>query len=123
MARCDEGYRCQVCGGDVEAITDSALYLRYILGEIPLEQLHQWPECHLRCLPALAQYICSPSFEPVFDSSPFQKSTLPADYVQAEEARITAGWERLRAIPTLGLSVPEYPLHIHPEADADSPLR
>src|SRR5437660_390556 len=40
MAKCDEGYRCDVCGRDVEAITDSELYLRYVLGEVPLEQLH-----------------------------------------------------------------------------------
>ena len=37
MARCDEGYRCEVCGKDVEAVTDSDLYLRYILGEVPLD--------------------------------------------------------------------------------------
>ena len=37
MARCDEGYRCEVCGRDVEAVTDSDLYLRYVLGEVPLE--------------------------------------------------------------------------------------
>ena len=37
MAKCDEGYRCEVCGVDVEAITESDLYLRYVLGEVPLE--------------------------------------------------------------------------------------
>jgi tetratricopeptide (TPR) repeat protein len=40
MARCDEGYRCEVCGRDVEAVTDSDLYLRYVLGEVPLDRLH-----------------------------------------------------------------------------------
>ena len=33
MAKCDEGYRCEVCGRDVEAVTDSDLYLRFVLGE------------------------------------------------------------------------------------------
>ena len=28
MARCDQGYLCDVCGQDVEAITESDLYLR-----------------------------------------------------------------------------------------------
>ena len=34
VARCEEGYLCDVCGGDVEAITDSDLYLRYVIGAI-----------------------------------------------------------------------------------------
>ena len=41
MAKCDEGYRCEVCGQDVEAITESDLYLRFVLGEVPLEMLHR----------------------------------------------------------------------------------
>ena len=32
MAKCEEGYLCDVCGGDVEEITDSDLYLRYVVG-------------------------------------------------------------------------------------------
>jgi hypothetical protein len=43
VAKCDEGYRCEVCGRDVEAITDSDLYLRFVLGEVPLETLHLSP--------------------------------------------------------------------------------
>jgi hypothetical protein len=35
VAKCDEGYRCEVCGLDVEVIVDSDLYLRYVLGEVP----------------------------------------------------------------------------------------
>ena len=57
MARCDEGYRCEVCGRDVEAITESDLYLRYVLGEVPLERLHLQRERHISCNPALAQFI------------------------------------------------------------------
>ena len=33
MARCEKGYLCSVCGQDVEAITESELYLQYVLGE------------------------------------------------------------------------------------------
>ena len=34
MAKCEEGYLCDVCGGDVEEITDSDLYLRYVIGQL-----------------------------------------------------------------------------------------
>ena len=50
MARCEQGYLCEVCGRDVEEITDSDLYLRYILGEVPLYQLHQLRERHVQPL-------------------------------------------------------------------------
>ena len=53
MAKCDEGYRCEVCGRDVEVIAESDLYLRYVLGEVPLERLHRLPERHIRCNAAL----------------------------------------------------------------------
>ena len=49
MARCDEGYRCEVCGEDVPEIVDSDLYLRFVLGEVPVYVLHQLPERHQRC--------------------------------------------------------------------------
>ena len=49
MARCDEGYRCEVCGGDVEAIVDSDLYLRFVLGEVPIFRLQKQAERHIRC--------------------------------------------------------------------------
>src|SRR5437764_510005 len=32
MAACETGYLCEICGRDVEAITESDLYLRYVLG-------------------------------------------------------------------------------------------
>lgn len=115
MAKCDEGYRCDVCGADVEAITDSDLYLRYVLGDVPLDRLHLSPERHVRCNPALAQYIVDPDFEPVVCEGPFAKSELDAAFVAAEEARVTRGWRRLRAIPALGLSIAEYPLAVTPD--------
>ncbi len=109
MAKCDEGYRCEVCGHDVTAITESDLYLRFVLGEVPLEWLHRLPERHIRCNPSLAQYIVDAKFEPVCCSGPFAKENLDAEYVREEEARVTRGWRRLQAIPQLGCSLPEYP--------------
>ena len=57
MARCDQGYLCDVCGGDVEAIVDSDLYLRYVMGEVDPLALPTMPERHIRCNPAIAQYV------------------------------------------------------------------
>ena len=117
MAKCDEGYRCEVCGGDVEAVTESDLYLRFVLGEVPLELLHRLPERHLRCNPALAQYIVDPAFAPVVCGGLFAKAEQYAAFVAAEEARVSRGFRRLLAIPTLGLAVPEYPLSVTPEEE------
>ncbi len=114
MARCDEGYRCHVCGVDVAAITESALYLQYVLGEVPLEELSRRPECHIRCLPSLAQFIVDPAFPPVVCGGPFAKQMLDPDFVRQEEQRVTQAWRRLQAIPRLGLAVHEYPLHVTP---------
>ena len=122
MAKCDEGYPCEVCGGDVDGVLDSDLYLRFVLGEVPLEQLHLLPERHLRCNPAVAQYIVDDGFAPVACDGPFDKRTLDPDFVRAEEARVTTGWRRLQAVPTLRLAIPEYPLHITPVAP-DAPGR
>jgi len=115
MAKCDEGYICEVCGRDVEAIVDSDLYLRYVLGEVQLDFIHRLPERHIRCNPGLAQYIVDASFPPVAQAGDFDKSTLNATYVREEEERVTRGWRRLQAIPALGLSVAEYPLSVTPD--------
>ena len=115
MAKCDEGYPCGVCGQMVETVVDSDLYLRYILGEVALESLHLHPERHVVCNPALAQYIVADGWELVICTGPFDKRTLSADYVAAEEVRVTRGWRRLQAIPKLRLAIPEYPLSITPD--------
>jgi hypothetical protein len=115
MARCDEGYYCEVCGREVEAVTESDLYLRYVLGEVPLESLHRLPERHIRCNPAVAQYITDADFPPAVCPGPFAKANFDAAFVEAEEVRVSRGWRRLRAIPMLGLTVPEYPLSVTPE--------
>jgi hypothetical protein len=117
MAKCDEGYRCEVCGRDVESITDSDLYLRYVLGEVPLELLHRLPERHIRCNPALAQYISDDAFTPVVCDGPFAKVGLDPEFVREEERRVTRAWRRLQAIPALGLTVPEYPLSVTPDSE------
>ena len=117
MAKCDEGYRCAACDQDVEAVTESDLYLRYVLGEIPLERLHLSRERHIRCNPGLAQYIVAPEFEPVNCPGPFGKSGFDPEFVAGEELRVTGGWRRLQAIPTLGLTIAEYPLAVTPDAD------
>jgi len=117
MAKCDEGYRCEVCGRDVELIADSDLYLRYVLGEVPLELLHRLPERHLRCNPALAQYITDAKFIPVVCEGPFAKARLEPRFVSHEEHRVTRAWRRLQAIPVLGLTVPEYPLSVTPDEE------
>lgn len=110
MARCEQGYLCEVCGQDVGEITESDLYLRYVLGEVPPERLHLARERHLRCNPTLAQYIVDPAFPPVRCEGFFAKETLDAEYVAGEEARVTRGWRRLQELPHLGLPIVEYPL-------------
>jgi hypothetical protein len=110
MARCEQGYLCDVCGGEVGEITESDLYLRYVLREVPPEQLHLLPERHIRCNPALAQYIVDPAFEPVHCEGVFAKEQMDPAFVAAEEARVTRGWRRLQELPRLGLAIIDYPL-------------
>jgi hypothetical protein len=110
MARCEQGYLCEVCGLDVGEITESDLYLRYVLGEVPPEQLHLLPERHVRCNPALAQYVVDPAFPAVRCEGVFAKEGMDAAFVAEEEARVTRGWRRLQELPGLGLPITEYPL-------------
>ena len=76
MAKCDEGYLCDVCGQDVAELTDSDLYLRYIVGLLDPEVLHTTAERHIRCNPTLAQYIVADDFAPVAIEGPFDKRQL-----------------------------------------------
>jgi len=110
MSRCEQGYRCDVCGQDVEEIVDSDLYLRYVLGEVPPDQLLNTPERHIRCNPAMAQYIVDSAFQPVRCEGPFGKESLDPAFVAEQEARVTRGWRRLQELPKLGLTIEEYPL-------------
>ncbi|MEZ6139890.1 MAG: hypothetical protein R3B84_04885 [Zavarzinella sp.] len=106
--KCDEGYICDVCGSDVASILDSDLYLRYLLGEIELENLHLHQERHIRCNPAVAQYIVHTAFAPCTMTGPFAKDNFDAEFVAKETARITHAWLALQKIPQSGKAIPEY---------------
>ncbi|EMI19386.1 hypothetical protein RMSM_03675 [Rhodopirellula maiorica SM1] len=98
MAKCDQGYLCEVCGQDVAAIVDSDLYLRYVIGELDPEVLHTTPERHLRCNPVLAQFIDHPDFDRVVVTGEMGLANLDPDFVAERVALITRGYERLREI-------------------------
>ena len=114
MSRCDQGYLCRVCGDEVENITDSELYLRYVIGEIDPETLHLSAECHLRCAPSFAQFIDDPRFPPILEVDElFAKQSLDAGFVKGRESLVTRGYQRLWAIRQerrKPLTVVEYPL-------------
>ncbi len=106
MAKCDEGYRCQVCGEDVESLEESDLYLRFVIGMVDPELLHTLAERHIRCNPALAQFIVANDFEPVAVEGDFDKRTLDAALVRQREILVTRGWRRLREIKGWGHEAP-----------------
>jgi hypothetical protein len=110
MAKCDEGYLCDVCGQDVAELVDSDLYLRYIVGMLDPEVLHTTAERHIRCNPTLAQYIVADDFEPIVVEGPFGKQHLDAEYVRERERLLTRGWKRLQEVAGLGIAIIEYPL-------------
>jgi len=110
MAKCERGYLCEVCGQDVSEITESDLYLRYVLGEVPPEQLHRMPERHVRCNPSLAQFVVDPAFEPVSCEGAFARDNLDPQYVREREAIVTRAWQRLQELPRLRVPIIEYPL-------------
>lgn len=110
MAKCDEGYLCGVCGEDVENITVSDLYLRFVIGMVDPETLHTQQERHLKCNPSLAQFIVAEGFEPVVIEGEFDKRNLDREFVQAREALVTRGWERLQELRGQDLPIHQYPL-------------
>lgn len=110
MAVCEKGYLCEVCGEDVPDITVSDLYLRFVLGEVDPETLHSSPERHMRCNPTLAQFIVADDFEPVLGEGPFCKTALDGAFVAQEEARVTRGYLRLKAVFGTDIPITEYPL-------------
>src|SRR5581483_6521056 len=103
MAKCEQGYLCEVCGEEVAEIIDSDLYLRFVLGELPPEALPVSPERHIRCNPATAQFITDPSFPPVRCEGPFARESLDPGYVAEQEERVTRAWRRLQELPGSGL--------------------
>jgi hypothetical protein len=110
MAICERGYLCEVCGEDVEELSESDLYLRYVLGEVDPERLHLLPERHIRCNSVLAQFIVASEFAPVTVEGAFAKSALDPEFVAQEETRVTRGYRRLLEVLQLGLPIAEYPL-------------
>ena len=116
MAKCDEGYLCEVCGRAVEGIVQSDLYLRFVIGELDPEQLHTTHERHIACNPILAQFVDDADFtvELDFQGVPdaFRLEQLDADFVASRRRLVTRGWQRLRELATTqdSLAIYEYPL-------------
>jgi hypothetical protein len=116
VAKCEEGYLCDVCGQDVAEITESDLYLRYVIGVLDPEVLHTTRERHIRCNPTLAQFIVDDDFPAVTADGPFDKRQLDSDYVRQQETLVTRGFRRLKELAALDLPILDYPL---PEVRAE----
>lgn len=112
MARCEEGYLCDVCSAEVAELRESDLYLRYVLGEVDIEQLHALPERHLTCNPVVAQFIVHDEFPEVKASGPMAKSQLDPQFVLERTERVTAAFVRLLELDAQGgdRDVTSYPL-------------
>jgi hypothetical protein len=111
VAKCDEGYLCDVCGEEVERLTESELYLRFVAGWVDAETLHTTAERHILCNPTIAQFIVSDHFPHVEIDGPFDKRQLDPAYVKERERLLTAAWLRLRDIEgSEGDSLLDYPL-------------
>ena len=110
MARCEGGYLCEVCGEEVVDLSDSDLYLRYVIGEIDVRHLLAAPERHLRCNPTLSQFIVDEDFPPVRLCGPFAKESLDPEDVRRREDFVTRGWRRLQELVKLNIPISEYPL-------------
>jgi len=112
MALCDQGYLCEVCGEDVACLTDSELYLRYVIGEIDPEVLHTTRERHISCNPTTAQFIDHPKFDPVIVDGTFDCRLLDPAFVSSRKQLVTRGYERLLELELLGgeSDVTAYPL-------------
>ena len=113
--KCDEGYRCDVCGNDVTSIVDSDLYLRYVIGELDPETLHTSAERHIRCNPVLAQFIDDSGMDLITVDGPMAMTNLDKDFVAERRKLVTQGFRRLHEISswTGDRDITEYPL---PEA-------
>ena len=115
MAKCDEGYLCEVCGEEVEGIQHSDLYLRFVIGEMDPERLHTSPERHIQCNPVLAQFIVDENFELATELAipdGFAADELDASYSRERRDLVTRGWQRLCELAGLEeeMAIHEYPL-------------
>ena len=115
MAKCDQGYLCEICGVAVERLDESALYLQFVIGWIDPETLHTRRECHLRCQPTLAQFIDDTDFEPVVVDDEFDRRAMDPSFSAERASLISRGYRRLRELQRRrsGMKVSDYPL---PEA-------
>ena len=105
-----------MCGGDVESLADSDLYLRYVIGLLDPETLHTTRERHIRCNATLAQFIVDEDFEPMVAPGDFDKRALDPVYVRERETLVTRGYRRLKELSHLELPIIDYPL---PEVRAE----
>jgi len=113
MANCDEGYNCTICGEYVENVRESELYLRYVLGVVPGDELPREPECHIRCNAAFAQFIVDDAFPPVVCDDPAtDKRRLPPEVRARNEELFTRAWRRLQEVAGSPIPVSEYPLYL-----------
>ena len=110
MARCDQGYLCDVCGDEVEELIESDLYLSFIIGGVEPRELSSRPERHIRCNPVQAQFIMDERFEPVVVEGPFDKRRLDPASVREQEALVTRGWRRLQEVSGQQIPIIDYPL-------------
>ena len=110
MAKCDEGYLCEVCGEEVEQITESDLYLRFVIGMLDPELLHTMSERHIRCNAVMAQFIVDDDFEAVIVEGDFDKRSLDPTHVAQRELLLTRGWRRLAEVAQADVPITEYPL-------------
>lgn len=110
MAKCDEGYLCDVCGQDVGNVTESQLYLMFVIGELDPELLHTSNERHIRCNPILAQFIVHPDFVAMTVEGDFDKRKLDSTFVSQREQLVSRGWSRLLEVSSQELAIIEYPL-------------
>jgi len=121
VSNCDEGYNCDRCGEYVGNIRESELYLRYVLGVVPLAELPREPERHIRCAPEFAQFIVDSEFAAVVCADPeAAKQELPPDVRARQERVFTLAWRRLQELAEAGAPVDSYPLSAEELARASS---
>ena len=122
MARCDEGYLCEVCGSPVDEINESDLYLSFVIGELPASALTVESERHVRCNPVQAQFIVDERFEAMAVEGPFDKRQLDAEDVVRREDLVTRGWQRLQEVAVEGLAIDDYRLEdVAPDVETGLP--
>ena len=111
MARCDQGYLCDVCDEEVEHIWQSDLYLRFVTGQISSQDLLSSPERHLLCNPVVAQFIVNDEFPEIHVEGAFSKTELDPEQVRQQEDLMSRGWLRLMELQKIAKTLP---VHMYP---------